>query len=310
MGVRWLWLLLGHEGLDSGCPVHVFSAQRVLCVLCVLWRFVGWWWGALVRGFVFRASPLTRLPMDCADGWQGKMSQIGCSTTQIDSIDADFKSMAAAGITIIIASGDSGSGYTSFFGYDPELYASWPASSTYVTAVGATNFINAADPTAGERAVSSFGSGGGFSRVITPAPAWQTAPIATFYSEETKAPNASTYGYGGRGTPDVAALGMGFQIIVNGGQTSVGGTSAAAPTFAGIVSMLNEARIQHGKKQLGLLNNWIYQNSDMLTDITQGSDRVSRQGLPVPLGFDCEKGACVVWVWVSAVGVVCAGVVG
>lgn len=54
----------------------------------------------------------------------------------------------------------------------------------------------------------------------------------------------------------------------------------------------NEARIQAGKGPLGNLNQWIYQNSDMLDDITQGNDRISRSGFPVPLGFDCEEGAC------------------
>ena len=96
-------------------------------------------------------------------------------------------------MTIIFASGDSGSGYTSFFGYDPKLYSSWPASSLYVTAVGVTAFING-QPSQGQRAVSGFGSGGGFSRIITPAPAWQSDAITKFYSEETNAPNKTIYG--------------------------------------------------------------------------------------------------------------------
>mmetsp|Transcript_47917 Transcript_47917/g.115192 ORF Transcript_47917/g.115192 Transcript_47917/m.115192 type:complete len:557 (+) Transcript_47917:23-1693(+) len=223
-------------------------------------------------------------------GWQGDMSQIGCSTSQIQSIDQDFKTITATGISIIFASGDSGSGYNSFFGFDPKLYSSWPASSMYVTAVGATRFINQ-QPGDGEQAVDQFGSGGGFSRIVTPAPAWQSAGIKTFYSEETNAPqNKSTYGYGGRGTPDVAALGEGYQVVISGSVQSVGGTSAAAPCFAGLVSLANDARIQAGKKPLGNLNAWIYQNTGMFRDVTVGNDRISRSGSTVPLGFDCEAG--------------------
>ena len=165
------------------------------------------------------------------------MSSIGCSTSQIQSIDDDFKTMSAAGISIIFASGDSGSGYTSFFGSDPELYSSWPASSVHVTAVGATTFLGN-DPTQGQQAVTQFGSGGGFSRIVTPAPEWQADAIKTFYSRETKLPKQSVYGFGGRGTPDVAALGEAFQVVVGGNVESVGGTSAAAPTFSAIVSLL------------------------------------------------------------------------
>ena len=49
-------------------------------------------------------------------------------------------------------------------------------------------------------------------------------------------------------------MGEGFQVVINGETEAVGGTSASAPTFAGIVSLLNEARIQGGMKPLGFLN--------------------------------------------------------
>lgn len=220
-------------------------------------------------------------------GWQGELSQIGCSTSMVSSIDDDFKTITATGVSIIFASGDSGSGSTGIF--TPKLYSSWPASSNYVTAVGATRFIDQTQGD-GEQATDQFGSGGGFSRVVTPAPEWQKDAITTFYSEETNPPPKTAYGYGGRGTPDVAALGEGFQVIIDGRAESVGGTSAAAPTFAAVVSLLNDKRISAGKKPLGLLNQAIYQNTASFRDVTIGSDRVSRQGTPVKDGFDCEKG--------------------
>lgn len=44
-------------------------------------------------------------------GWQGNLSQIGCSQENVEAVDADFVKLATKGISIIFASGDSGSGY-------------------------------------------------------------------------------------------------------------------------------------------------------------------------------------------------------
>lgn len=44
-------------------------------------------------------------------GWQGNLTQVQCSADLVTSIDNDFAKLAAKGITIVFASGDSGSGY-------------------------------------------------------------------------------------------------------------------------------------------------------------------------------------------------------
>ena len=44
-------------------------------------------------------------------GWQGNMTVVHCADEKVASIDKDFSSLAAKGITIIFSSGDSGSGY-------------------------------------------------------------------------------------------------------------------------------------------------------------------------------------------------------
>lgn len=49
-----------------------------------------------------------------------------------------------------------------------------------------------------------------------------------------------------------------FQVIVGGEVESVGGTSASSPTFAAIVTLLNDARIASGKSPLGFLNPLLY----------------------------------------------------
>lgn len=276
------------EGVEANLDVQYIMGVAP-GVLTEAWQYAGQQFCADLKQWTQQVISTDSPPnvFSVSYGWQGDLSQIGCSTAQVDSIDKDFATITATGVSIIFASGDSGSGSNIF----NQLYSSWPASSKYVTAVGATTFQgqSASGP---EMATTQFGSGSGFSRVITPAPEWQSAAIASYYAAEPadKLPPKANYGFGGRATPDVAALGEGFQVIINGNAETVGGTSAAAPTFAGIVSLLNEARNQAGKKPLGLLNQFIYQNAEAFTDITMGSDRVSRSGLPVKYGFDCVEG--------------------
>ena len=66
----------------------------------------------------------------------------------------------------------------------------------------------------------------------------------------------------GRATPDVSSLGEGFQTYITGRVEAVGGTSASAPLFAGLVSLLNEARLSAGKPAMGLLNPFLCQSLD------------------------------------------------
>lgn len=50
------------------------------------------------------------------------------------------------------------------------------------------------------------------------------------------------------------------------------GTSAAAPTFNGIVTLLNSARLQAGQPTMGFLNPWLYSNaSAAMKDVTTGA---------------------------------------
>merc|ERR1719190_307556 len=80
----------------------------------------------------------------------------------------------------------------------------------------------------------------------------------------------------GRATPDVSALGEGYQVLANGQLQSVGGTSASTPAFAGMVSLINEAHLQAGKKPMGYLNPFLYQNADAFTDVTIGTNAIGR----------------------------------
>jgi tripeptidyl-peptidase I len=71
----------------------------------------------------------------------------------------------------------------------------------------------------------------------------------------------------------VATQSFYFSIIYQGQETPIGGTSSASPTFAGFVSMLNDARINAGKTPLGFLNPLLYSTGyTALNDITQGNN--------------------------------------
>jgi subtilase family serine protease len=172
------------------------------------------------------------------------------------------------------------------------LWPSWPASSPWVTAVGATRFTDqkVGNP---EMASDQFGSGGGFSKQFDQSDAqYQADAVAKYLKtvDQSTLPPADSFPAKGRATPDVSTLGEGYQVVVGGRVNSVGGTSASSPAFAGMISMLNEARFNAGKKQLGFLNPFLYSNEDAFTDVTLGSNKVGRGGQPLPYGWNCSKG--------------------
>merc|ERR1711972_94553 len=227
-------------------------------------------------------------------GWQGNISELGCKPAAVADVDVNFAKLAAKGISLIIASGDSGSGYSPFPGLQnehkklPKLWPSWPASSPWVTSVGSTRFIkqSVSQP---EMATDQFGSGGGFSTDFDAFKAQATA-VKHYLSVAKDLPPAGSFPPSGRATPDVSALGEGFQVIAGGEVQSVGGTSASTPTFASLVGLLNEARIKAGKPAMGYLNPFLYQNADAFTDVTVGTNAIDRGGEKVKYGYACAKG--------------------
>jgi hypothetical protein len=92
------------------------------------------------------------------------------------------------------------------------LWPSWPASSPWVTSVGATRFVG---QTIGneEMATDQFGSGGGFSKMFQQKPdaTWQSKAVSDYLStvDPSTLPPASMFPAEGRATPDVSALGEG-----------------------------------------------------------------------------------------------------
>ncbi|KAI4629381.1 uncharacterized protein J4E87_003645 [Alternaria ethzedia] len=175
--------------------------------------------------------------------------------------------LGTRGVSVIFSSGDTGPGsacQTNDGKNTTRLQPIFPASCPYVTSVGGTRGV---EP---ERAVDF--SSGGFSD-LWPRPAYQEKAVSD-YLGKLGSQWEGLYNPNGRGFPDVAAQGLGFQVVDKGRLSSVGGTSASAPVFASVVALLNNARVAAGMPSLGFLNPWIYeQGYKGLNDIVDGGSR-------------------------------------
>jgi subtilase family serine protease len=85
------------------------------------------------------------------------------------------------------------------------------------------------------------------------------------------------------------------EAIQNGETSSVDGTSAASPTIAGLVGLINSARIQQGKPTVGFLNPllyaaWTSTNGAAFNDITIGNNACTEQGCFCKTGFQATSG--------------------
>lgn len=196
-----------------------------------------------------------------------------------------FAQLGARGSSILFSSGDDGVGAGNCQTNDGtnvrKFQPSFPASCPYVTTVGGTYRVP-------EVAVSF--SGGGFSNYFA-QPAYQATAVKNYIAAFGTSYN-TLYNASGRAYPDVAAQGNGFAVVIDGVTRSVGGTSASAPTVAGVISLLNDYRISIGKSPLGFLNPLIYSTaSSGFNDITSGSNPgCSTNGFTAKTGWDPVTG--------------------
>ncbi|PAV19635.1 subtilisin [Pyrrhoderma noxium] len=197
-----------------------------------------------------------------------------------------FAQLGARGSSILFSSGDDGVGAgdcttndgTSTVRFQPNF----PASCPFVTTVGGTTSVNP------EVAVSF--SGGGFSNYFA-RPSYQDDTVSSFLTS-IGSQNSGLFNTSGRAYPDVAAQGTGFQVVIGGRTASVGGTSASSPTFAAVVSLLNDFRFSQGKSSLGFLNPLLYSTGTAgFNDITSGSNPgCGTNGFSAKAGWDPVTG--------------------
>lgn len=193
------------------------------------------------------------------------------------AIDRWFQTAAVLGMSICCSSGDSGDGTMHPGAPANRLTAQFPASSPHVLACGGTTL----HPKAGTEVAwkqtwggTPMAGGGGFSDFF-PLPAWQRA--AGIEPREW-IPRSKKSGRG-RAIPDVAAkanLEQGYSVPIGGLPVPAGGSSAAAPLWAGLLALLNEG-LQTG---VGSLHGLLYDGtlSTALRDITAGNTGLFRAG--------------------------------
>ncbi len=233
-------------------------------------------------------------------------NQMGSTENQF--WDGLWQQAAAQGITALVASGDSGvAGCDS----DSTATATHPqgvnglCSSPSSTCVGGTEFADAANPAAywtpsgaaigyipegawNESGTVAGGGGlwstGGGASMTYPKPGWQTG--------------LGVPADGWRDVPDVAltaAVHDGYVIYMEGGYWTVGGTSAASPSFAGLVAL---AAQQTGSR-LGTANPTLYVlaanqgagGAAVFHDVTTGNNSVpGLTGYSAGAGYDLATG--------------------
>jgi subtilase family serine protease len=205
------------------------------------------------------------LPLQLSSSWTW-------SPADPNTDDPYFEKMASQGQSFFQAAGDS-AGYRG--------NAPWPANSAYVTAVGGTDLDtqSAGGPWASETVWADGGGGWGTNVTI---PSWQV----------TAADDCNTLGGDcsktDRDVPDVSAN-ANFSFYVCADQTTCtanlyGGTSFAAPMWAGYIALTNQQAAANSDPAPGFINSTIYPlnlgNGDVdFHDIISGSN-----------GFTCVAG--------------------
>jgi kumamolisin len=204
----------------------------------------------------------TLKPSIVSISWGGPES----SWTQqaLTAFNSACEDASTIGVTILAASGDDGSTDGASSG-TPTV--DFPASSPYVLACGGTRLTLSGTTISSEQAWNELSSGegatgGGVSEVFA-LPSYQRS------ANVPKAPN----GFVGRGVPDVAGDAdpeSGYNVLVDGQQTVIGGTSAVAPLWAGLLARINQSL----GKNVGYLNPLLYTKKieAALHDITSGNN--------------------------------------
>jgi subtilase family serine protease len=214
--------------------------------------------------------------LSCSWGWQ---------PADPSSDDPIFKEFSAQGQNLFVASGDSGA-------YSRRSEDVYPADDAFITSVGGTDLTTASAGGAWKSETAWPDSGGGISPDGIAIPSYQTtAGVITTANKGSKTL---------RNSPDVAAEANTDNYICYDGTCASGwgGTSFAAPRWAGYLALVNQQAVANGLATPGFLNPTIYTiglGSTYATcfhDITSGSNGT----------YSCQKGYDLVTGWGSPNG--------
>jgi subtilase family serine protease len=208
--------------------------------------------------------------LSCSWGWNPD------DTAQLDPI---FEEFAAQGQTLFVASGDAGA-YTGSNSTDN----SYPAESVYVMAVGGTDLTTNGAGGPWQSETAWLDSSGGPADDGFSIPSWQVGVANSSNQASTTI----------RSVPDVAAEANTDNYLCDQGSCTgdYGGTSFAAPRWAGFLALVNQQVVAAGNSTLGFINPAIYSIGKSASyhsafhDITNGSNNKYSAGP----GYDLVTG--------------------
>ncbi len=219
-----------------------------------------------------------------------ELASEGVTTSWLTAANMSFQDAAIQGVTVCIASGDTGT--DSKVG-DGKAYVQYPASDPWVLSVGGTTVGNI--------------NGSNFDEYVWNDTIFGSIPVATgggisdffdlpSYQNGAGVPKSLKNNRVGRGVPDVAAnasANSGYIITVGGGNFTANGTSASAPLWAGLIAVINAALGEN----VGFVNPALYAlGSGYFRDIV-GAPGPADNGLNGVAGYPVGAGwdACTGW---------------
>jgi subtilase family serine protease len=194
--------------------------------------------------------------LSCSWGW---------SPADPSSDDPIFKEFSMQGQNLFVASGDSGA-------YSTRSSDVYPADDAFVTSVGGTDLTTVSAGGAWKSETAWRDSGGGISPNRIAIPAYQTTTgVITTANKGSKTL---------RNSPDVAAEANTDNYICYDGTCAGGwgGTSFAAPRWAGYLALVNQQSVAHGHGTLPFINQSLYtiglgsSHATNFHDITSGNN--------------------------------------
>jgi kumamolisin len=197
-------------------------------------------------------------PIAVSISWGGPENS--WASQSMSGMNEAISDAAALGCTVTVAAGDNGSSDNP--SSTSGVQVDFPASSPYSLACGGTTLVgNTATNTITSEVVWNEitiqgGAGGGGVSVVYAQPTWQkTAGVPA--TAATGVTGIGSAAEPGRGVPDVAGNAdpySGYQVVVDGKAQPIGGTSAVAPLWAGLIARLAQA----SGTRFGLLQPLLY----------------------------------------------------
>jgi kumamolisin len=213
----------------------------------------------------------------------------------MDQIDQSLQDAAMLGITVCVAAGDDGSSDAITDGH---AHVDFPSSSPHALAVGGTTIPSKGTTQPdivwkegdGLRADNGGSTGGGVS-VHFPLPDWQSA---------ISIPSVNSGAIAGRVVPDIAANAdwnaSPYLLVVDGQSQPNGGTSAASPLVASLLTLINASR--PAGNRVGYITPVLYQSNGSktvgntgCTDVQSGDNTTAQAGgYSAGPGYDAVSG--------------------